>query len=511
MAPRRLAPCVLLCALIQPGCAGLADDDPTRPPRLDDEGNARGGAGGGAAGEGNDAGLAGRTATAGAAGQGDSGAAGTAGAGGTTSAGAASGAPSAGAAGDGGIGLRGAPLVFTPTAQGFGLSVVLETGDPSRLQARVRAAGSDVWEPLIAPRIPAPDLAEWTFDGLAPGARYEYAVVAGDGEAVLYAGSAVTQRPAGDPFTFALIADSHIGTDPFYGNQGDWETLAAVSAEVAAADPDLVIHLGDMLDFHNVGFNDPPPDGSWTRTAYLNYRTLLGDTTAHAAHFPVIGNWEGENGTYTDEQIAWSREQRWRYVPAPDPGTYPEGGSAGEDYYAFTWGDALFVVLNVMSYTTTEHLLSTDPGLPDDWTLGEAQLGWLADTLAAARARWRFVLIHHPVGGAAGNDINSAYGRGGGQAAAVGEQALVHQLMLDHDVQVFFYAHDHVFTDMVVDGVHYTEPGSAGAIWMFTAAETGYAEAWLQSGWGRVDVGPDAVGVQLIALGGEILHEYTVD
>jgi len=32
-------------------------------------------------------------------------------------------------------------------------------------------------------------------------------------------------------------------------------------------------------------------------------------------------------------------------------------------------------------------------------------------------------------------------------------------------VQIFFYAHDHVFTDMVVDGIHYTLPGSAGAPW----------------------------------------------
>lgn len=505
MAPRHLATSVLLCVLTNPGCAGMADGDTDRPPRLDADRDARGSAGEGGAGGRLDDAAAGRPVVAGAAGRLDGGVAGAAGAAGAPGAGAA------GAAGDGGIRLRGAPLVFTPTAQGFGLSVVLETGDPSRLQARLRPAGADVWEPALAPRVPAPDLAEWTFDGLAPGTRYEYSVAEADDSAVVYAGSAVTQRPAGEPFTFALLADSHIGTDPLFGNQGDWETLAAVSAEVGAAAPDLVIHLGDMLDFHDVGFNDPPPDGSWTRTAYLNYRTLLGDTTAHAAHFPVIGNWEGENGTYTDAEIAWSREQRTRYVPAPEPGTYPEGGSPGEDYYAFTWGDALFVVLNVMSYTTTEHLLGTYPGVPDDWTLGEAQLGWLADTLANARARWRFVLIHHPVGGAAGDEINSAYGRGGGQAAAVGEQAIVHQLMLDHGVQVFFYAHDHVFTDMVVDGVHYTEPGSAGAIWMFTAAETGYAESWLQSGWGRVDVGPDAVDVKLVALGGVVLHEYTVE
>ncbi len=139
----------------------------------------------------------------------------------------------------------------------------------------------------------------------------------------------------------------------------------------------------------------------------------MGDTIRRAAHFPVIGNWDGESGCNTAEQRERSLSQRLRYVPAPAPGTYPEGGSANEDYYAFTWGDALFIVLNVMTYTESCHLLGINPGLPDDWTLGEAQLAWLEETLANATAKWRFTFIHHTVGGDAGNPVDSAYGRGG--------------------------------------------------------------------------------------------------
>ena len=112
--------------------------------------------------------------------------------------------------------------------------------------------------------------------------------------------------------------------------------------------------------------------------------------------------------------------------------------------------------------------------------------------------------------GAAGDAANSAYGRGGGQAAYVGEQATVHELMLEHGVQIFFYGHDHVFADMVVDGIHYSMPGSAGAPWKFTTEETGYTEYWDESGWGRVDVSPDSVHVQFIAMGGAVLFEYTL-
>jgi hypothetical protein len=268
--------------------------------------------------------------------------------------------------------------------------------------------------------------------------------------------------------------------------------------------------LGDMLDYHLFGFNAPPPDSSWARLGYLNYRRLLGDTVGQAAHFPVIGNWDGESGCNTPDEIARSMSQRLLYAPGPGPDTYPEGGSANGDYYAFTWGDALFVVLNVMTYTPTCHLLGYDPGLPDDWTLGAAQLAWLEQTLAHATSKWRFLFIHHTVGGAAGDAEDTAYGRGGGQAAYVGEQARIHAMMLQYGVQIFFYAHDHVFTDMVVDGIHYLLPGSAGAPWKFDSSETGYAHYWPDSGYARVEVGPDRAEVDLVSIDGDVLEGLTL-
>ena len=54
----------------------------------------------------------------------------------------------------------------------------------------------------------------------------------------------------------------------------------------------------------------------------------MGDTLGHAAHFPVIGNWDGENGCNSDVEIERSLSQRLLYAPAPPPDTYPEGGSA---------------------------------------------------------------------------------------------------------------------------------------------------------------------------------------
>ena len=419
---------------------------------------------------------------------------------------------------DAGVALLGAPYPFAPTAHGFGINAVVGTGAASGLRCYVRPKATSAWGASKKPATPADDVAQWTFSGLKPATRYEYKIVnvAEGRESALYRGEVVTQRPKGAAFGFVLITDTHISpreVSPGETDTNDYAeaTLAAVAEDVTAAQPDFVIHLGDTLDFHLFGFNDPPPDGRYTKQAYLNYRRLLGEGLGRTAHFSVIGNWDGENGDYTSDEIERSRAQRLLYAPGPTPDTYPEGGSKEQDYYAFTWGDALFVVLNVMTYTTTAHRLDYDPGLPDDWTLGEAQLSWLTTTLEQATSKWKFLFIHHTVAGAAGDDTNSAYGRGGGQAAHVGEQAVVHELMMKNGAQIFFYGHDHVFTDTVVDGIHYTLPGSAGAPWKFTTSETGYTDYWPDSGYARVHVSPDQVEVEFVSLGGDVLYSYTVD
>jgi hypothetical protein len=477
------------------------------------------------------AGSGGQTGTAGKAPQGGgggdtAGSGGSGGSGGLASGGAETGgggisaSGAAGAAGLSGVitvgdyGLRGAPLLFAPTADGFGVSVVLTAGDPATLGVHVRRAGSSDWGRRRAGDVRAGDLAEWHVSGLAAGTSYDYSVVGADAdgnELELFQGSVTTARAPGSSFSFALLTDTHIGSDLAFSNQGDATLLTETSAQISAAAPDFVVNLGDMLDFHEFGFNTPPPDGSITRAAYLNYRAAYGAPLGSMPHFPVIGGWDSESGCNTDADIERSRTERLLYLPGPTPDTYPEGGSPFQDYYAFTWGDALFVMLNVYTYTPTCHLLDTYPGLPDDWTLGDAQMEWLRTTLENSTSKWRFLLIHHPVGGNGGNDVDSAYGRGGGRAAHVGEQEVVHELMLEHGVQTMFYGHDHVFTDMVVDDIHYSLPGSAGAPWLFTENETGYTQYWADSGWARVDVTPDDVHVQFLDVSGEQLYDYTLE
>jgi 3',5'-cyclic AMP phosphodiesterase CpdA len=433
-----------------------------------------------------------------------------------------------------------APLIFAPTKDRFEVNAVVADGDPKTLRLFVLRSLDKGWTEVETVRYPAFDIVEWSVTDLSPGTVYSYTIVTEEDAQkaleevtaeprprevkeldaikhprLLFLGEAVTQREPGERFSFALIADTHLRPHEVTPGLDIWaveeQTLLSVVQDIKVNHPDFIVHLGDVLDFHDYGFNDPPPSGDVTRWGYLNYRRMLADIIGNTAHFMVIGNWEGENGDYDEDEIDRSREQRLLYAPGPEPGTYPQGGSPNEDYYAFTWGDALFIVLNVMTYTPTSHRLGSYPGLVDDWTLGEEQMAWFEETLADATAKWRFVLIHHTVGGAAGDLYNSAYGRGGGQAANVGEQAKVHALMIEHGVQIFFYGHDHVFTDMVVDGIHYTLPGSAGATWKFGTGETGYTEYRPESGHGLVTVTPQNVLVEFIAEGGEVIDRYTVE
>jgi predicted phosphodiesterase len=424
------------------------------------------------------------------------------------------------------VSLSHPPLLFAPTADGVSLALTLTgEGDRDRLTAEAWAAGHPAaieFEPIRS----SEDAIVLQVRGLESGTAYEYRVRRGDEE--LAKGSFSTAREPGAPFTFDVIADTHVFVRDFtptelsrypledtelieYRAQKEHaeRVLPVVAQNVANDDPDFVVHLGDVIDLHGFGpFNAPPPDPSYVARGFVEYRRLLGNLPSRVPHVLALGNWDGENGDYPASAIESSRSQRRMVLPNPGPTTYPQGGGPHDDYFAWTWGDALLVVLNVMTYTSTPHRLGSDPGVPDDWTLGPAQFRWLEKTLASSNQRWTFLFIHHTVGGAGSDPLEAAYGRGGGLAANVGEQARVHDLMREHGVQVFFYGHDHVFTDMVVDGIHYTLPGRAGTNWLFDPKALGYPRTWPGSGHARVQVEPDRVQVEFVDTDREVLYAF---
>jgi len=82
-----------------------------------------------------------------------------------------------------------------------------------------------------------------------------------------------------------------------------------------------------------------------------------------------------------------------------------------KDYYAWTWGDALFVVLDNYWHSPAmvdhgfrardEGKQGRDGDKDRDWwgmTLGDAQYRWFKQTLEQSKARYKFVFAHHVLG-----------------------------------------------------------------------------------------------------------------
>ena len=137
-----------------------------------------------------------------------------------------------------------------------------------------------------------------------------------------------------------------------------------------------------------------------------------------------------DHGNPVNSQPVWGTNAQKRYFPNPVPDdfytgnadTYSDldGDHLREDYYAWTWGNALFVVIDPFWYTYTKPFTgntgggeSSDVGSGDrwDWTLGEQQYNWLKQTLDSSKATYKFLFMHHMTGG------TEDYIRGGAYAA----------------------------------------------------------------------------------------------
>ena len=409
------------------------------------------------------------------------------------------------------------PYVGMPTESSILINLVAgERAITCRIRFRRADTEKQAWSFSEKVEMKPNGIADLRLTGLESGTRYVYEVlggVEGDGtEQTIAGGGFKTRMVRPDKFSFALFSDSHI--TPVAPERAG--VLGPVADAIAFRKPDFAMALGDNIQALCKTHAGPFVNPDHPRVSYSVYRQALRHLPSETALFNVIGNWEGENGWHPEQARAWARDTRMRMVPGPGAQLYPEGGSPDGGYYAFTWGDVLCVTLHVTGYTPTNHALESLEGKVDDWTLGDRQMAWLTECLKTSKAKWKLIFTHHTVGGKAGDDVNSRYGRGGGLAAHVGEQQKVHELMLKYGVQAFFYGHDHVFTSMEVDGIPYICVGSAGAPWKFTSQETGYPWNIPDSGFVWIDVDGKRMNISFVApdasvKGGRELKHFEIE
>ena len=433
--------------------------------------------------------------------------------------------------GGGGTGVGGTPGVFAG-------SVLLGSPTASSIKANVLSATQSGTVYLACGTVPgayplqsapmalvAGTPVELALTGLAANTQYYYRLFylpAGGSYGPTAEHAFHTARPAGSTFTFTIQADSHMDEN------SSLDIYLRSLGNVAAGAPDFHIDLGDtfMCEKHTGPLSavvQSAPDYATVVARYAYERGNFGTLSATAPVFLVNGNHEGESGWFlngTASNLAiWTTQARQRYFVNPVPDAFYTGDSVDEPFvgkrgtwYAWTWGDALFVALDPF-WNTPKH-----PG-QDAWnlTLGDRQYAWLQQTLTASTAKYKFVFIHNLVGGLDGQmrgGIEAApfYEWGGKNADGTAGFATkrptwtepIHALLVRSGVTAVFHGHDHLYAKQDLDGIVYQEVPQPSAVnnqsGATLAAAYHYAAGTILSSSGhlRVTVAPDKVTAQYI-------------
>lgn len=309
-----------------------------------------------------------------------------------------------------------------------------------------------------------------------------------------------TQRKKGSEFVFTITADSHLGTIKHCDPELYQQTLNNVAKDNA----DLHFSLGD--DFRASKVNNPTYEK--IEQLYYNQREHLTTLCHSVPYFFILGNHELEAKAFddgTENSIAqWSKNARTKFVPNPQPNSFYTGNLLTDtanlnrqNYYAFEWGDVLFVTLDVFWYSNISaedeeqrekqkgEGLSKEEKMKlreanknnkgnkgnnehkkDQWafTIGDAQYQWLQETLEKSKAKFKFVFGHHVMGSSRGAiEWADKFEWGGKDRRGMNQfkqyrpnwKMPIHELFVKNKVTAFLQGHDHIFVRQELDDIAY--------------------------------------------------------
>ena len=224
-----------------------------------------------------------------------------------------------------------------------------------------------------------------------------------------------TQRASGSIFVYTVESDVHL-----YDKKGNKNEYRMTLSNEGKDNPDFMIDMGDTYgDDHLAGTITSKISDSLHKA----YRPFLGSVCHSIPYYFCLGNHEGEFNYYLKQTppnniAVYGTLWRKFYYAEPEPNNFysgntdVEGYGMGnpENYYAWTWGDALFVILDVYRYQCDT---SAKPqGWA--WTLGLPQYIWLKNTLENSTAKYKFVFAHHTRGQGRGGVATAPYYEWGG-------------------------------------------------------------------------------------------------
>ena len=328
-----------------------------------------------------------------------------------------------------------------------------------------------------------------------------------------------TARSSGSTFTFCIQGDSHPERDK---NQFDADLYRRTLLTAAADKPDFYIAMGD--DFSVDTLDPATVNAAKVTERYTIQRPYLGLIGRSAPVFLVNGNHEQAaryllDGTPNNVAV-WAQNARNSHYSQPASDGFYSGNTEQVTYigllrnhFAWTWGDALFVVIDPYwgSPYCVDNSFYADSKRSNLWdiTHGDAQYQWLKTTLEQSKAKYKFVFAHHVMGtGRGGIELAGQYEWGGLNGKGLWEflayrpnWALpIHQLMAANHVTIFFQGHDHIWAKQQLDGVIYqTLPEPADPFYtLYNSDAFLTGDKFPNTGYTRVTVSPSAVKVDYV-------------
>jgi hypothetical protein len=415
----------------------------------------------------------------------------------------------------------GPPSEFQTAVPAIDLNVVLGRPTGTAMTASVYSGTErDVtvtWEPgagsTVAHVVPG-RATSVELTGLSADRAYRYRVASG---ASNVQGTFRTARAAGSTYRFVMQADSHLD-----GNS-DTRIYTNTLANMTSDAPDFLVDLGDTF------MTDKYPAYQDAAAQYYAQRYYFGQVGRTMPAFLVEGNHDGELG-WVPLVSSWAADMRTRYFPSVRSNGFYSSHNDPRNYYAWSWGDATFIVLDPFVGTITQPSRAPNNWA---WSLGREPYDWLKALLQRTTTPYTFVFLHNLVGGQGsegrGGVEASRFWEWGGQNAdgsagfatqRAGWGVPIHDLFVQYKVSAVFHGHDHLYVHQERDGIAYQEvpqPSFARENATSSAVDYGYLSGTLlgSSGHLRVTVSPAKATVEyvrsrLTAGNGDVMDRYDI-
>ncbi|MGC8927197.1 MAG: purple acid phosphatase family protein [Myxococcota bacterium] len=195
---------------------------------------------------------------------------------------------------------------------------------------------------------------------LEPSTTYYY--IAGSDTDGFSNESSFTTGPIQDEncatFSFGYLGDNR--PDPTFGGGENWPQILD---QCAAHNPDFIINGGDLVI-------DGDKIDQWIK--FLGWTEKV---ASRIPFMPTIGN--HDDGPGSGDAANYNQI----FALPRSSGNY---GSNTEDYYYFTYGNAIFISISTQTFR--------DGTIPF-----ERQARWLDEVLTHNPRKWKFVYFHHPI------------------------------------------------------------------------------------------------------------------